>query len=157
MAEQKENPKCERCGKEGPVNTYNPNTPGYPTKKVNLCDECAAKDSKAIFIGSPTSDKAVDVPNIAPAVPGDPNAVETIEFGPKTTELNVAPVAPVQDLGPVPPDALRQRLAAQEKDHDALIGQRTKMQGKLNEISNIIMAKRGAIATLRDLLGNAKS
>ena len=98
------------------------------------------------------------MPDIAPAV-GEPiPEPQTIEHGPKLQELNVAPPepkAPVENLGPVPHETLKQKLAAQEKDHDVLVGKRQELQGQLTQISNLIMAKRGAIAQLRDLLGNA--
>lgn len=165
MTENKENPKCERCG-EVPTKVYNPSTPGFPTKRISLCDKCAAKDDKAILVAglASTPDVSETVPDIAPAVPGDDNVVETKEFGPKPAEPNVAPPEPKvptpethKDLGPVPPDVLKQKLAQQEKDHDTLVGQRQQLQDKLAQINSVIMVKRGAIAQLRDLLGNAKS
>lgn len=162
MTENKENPKCERCGGV-PTKVYNPNTPGFPAKRINLCDECAAKDDKAILVAGldVAAKEAGNVPVIAPAVPDDDNVVETKEFGPKVAELDVAPPdakepeAP-KDLGPVPPEIIKQKLTAQEKDHDALVGQRQQLQDKLAQINSVIMVKRGAIAQLRDLLGNAK-
>ena len=167
MAENKENPKCENCGvapEPGkPVNVYNPNTPGHPTKRVAMCPLCAAKEPKATLVSG-----VEKVPDIAPAVPDDDNVVESKEFGPKTPELIItpksdvpptpdAPPEPLKDLGPVPPEVLKQKLAVQEKDHDALVGQRQQLQDKLAQINSVIMVKRGAIAQLRDLLGNAKS
>jgi hypothetical protein len=181
MAEQKENPNsCKRCGSEKqPINVFNPNTPGHPTKRVALCATCAANDDKVTFVSGPgiecVPDHAVpsqateNVPGIDPAVPDEDNVVETKEFGPKLQDLNVespvkinTPVSeatpePPKDLGPVPPDVLKQKLATQEKDHDTLVGKRQQLQEQLTQINNVIMVKRGAIAQLRDLLGNAKS
>lgn len=162
MAEQKENPTtCERCGAASepgkPVNIYNPNTSGYPTKRVALCPACAKKDPKATLVRLSDSPASEDVPDIAPAVPDDPNVVETTEFAPKVPELNVATPAPLGDLGPVPPEVIKQKLAVQEKDHDTLMGRRQKLQAQLTQVAELLMIKRGAIAQLRDLLGNAKS
>jgi len=81
--------------------------------------------------------------------------VETTEFAPKVPELNVATPAPL--LGPVPPEVIKQKLAVQEKDHDTLMGRRQKLQAQLTQVAELLMIKRGAIAQLRDLLGNAKS
>lgn len=160
MAEQKENPKsCERCGStKEPINIFNPNTSGYPTKRIALCAKCAAADSKVTFVSGPgiaPPQEAVDVPDIAPAVPNDPNVVETKEFGPKPQESSVAPPEPIGDVGPVPPEVLKQKLAKHEKDHNELVGKRQQLQGQLAQIGDIIQVKRGAIAQLRDLLGNA--
>lgn len=178
MAEQKENPtKCERCGStEQPINTCNPNTSGYPTKRVDLCSTCIAEDPKVTFVSGPgfvpppTPER---VPDIAPVVPVDPNVVETTEFGPKLQEPIVEPQTPAgkltgkdpeppTDLGPVPPDVLRQKLAKHEDDHNKLMENRKNILGGINkaqeqlaQLNAVIQAKRGAIAQLRDLLGNA--
>jgi hypothetical protein len=164
MAEPKENPKCDNCGSsEHPVSIYNPNTPGHPTKRKLMCDKCATEAvPKPTFIELLTAPISVpeNVPDIAPAVPEPQSDTDTKEFGPKLQELNVVPpepTTPVQDLGPVPPDAIRQKITAQEKDIDALMGQEQKLQGQLAQLRNIIMAKRGAVAQLRELLGNAAS
>lgn len=174
---KEENPKsCERCGSEKqPINIFNPNTPGYPTKREALCAICAAKDPKVTYISGPGIGALVappqapeSVPPITPAVPEPPGEVETKEFGPKLAKLDVEPPAPVAtpeppgDLGPVPPEIIKQKLAVHEKEHDALIENRRKIQESISreqqqlvQISAIINAKRGAIAQCRDLLGNA--
>ena len=166
MAEQKENPKsCNLCGSEKPpINTMNPNTPGVPTKRVDLCAACVAKNPEATFVSGPgiaPPQAPESVPPITPAVPGDPSVVETKEHGPKIQDLNVEPPAPPatpeppKGLGPVPEGVLRQKLAKHEQDHNQLLGKRQQLQAQLAQINEVIQVTRGAIAQLRDLLGNA--
>ena len=158
MATQ-ENPTCDRCGEVKPTNVYNPNTPGYPTKRINLCDKCAAEDNKATQI---TSGKPETVPDIAPAVPELVTEPETEEFGPRPAPTNAATPELPKDLGPVPADVIRQRIASHEKDHDALLESRKKLNDRLNQTQTqinqanaLINSKRGAIAELRGLIGDA--
>lgn len=54
--------KCARCESNKPAKTYDPRIIGKPNKTVNLCDECAIRDPKAVPIDNV-------VPEIEPAVP----------------------------------------------------------------------------------------
>ena len=174
MTVLKENPtKCSLCGsEEQPINVMNPNTSGYPTKRVDLCAVCVAKNPEATFVSGPGIAPPQDtesVPAIDPAVGSDPNVVETKEFAPKLQDLNVVPPDPKVepllpkapmpdppgDLGPVPPDVIKQQLDKHEKDHDALLGKRRQLQNQLAQVAELMSQKRGAIATLRGLLGDA--
>ena len=178
MAEQKENPtKCERCGSEKPpINEMNPNTSGYPTKRVDLCAVCVAKDPEATFVSGPGLGAPVtpeSVPDMVPVVPDDPNVVETKEFAPKLQELNVEPQTPAgkltgkdpeppKDLGPVPPDVIREKIAAHEANLDKVIEirrkiviEREQLNSRFNQVVAQINIEKVAIATLRGLLGDA--
>lgn len=160
-----ENPTCDRCGRDGkdhPTNVYDPNTSGYPTKRTNLCDECATKDNKATLI---TSGKPETVPDITPAVPEQADEVETIEFGPNVPELIVPPVDGQPAIGTpvlISKQAVEEKIAGHEKDLDTLLENRQKLQSQIppswqkqnNANENQISIQRVAIAALRDLLGN---
>ncbi len=159
----KENPtKCQRCGSEQqPINVFNPNTPGVPTKRVDLCATCTARDPQVTFVSGPGigigAPDAENVPDITPAVPLPATDGQIKEFGPKVPELTVPPVdgkPAISVTGHIANQTVEQKIAAQEKDIDTLIGKRRQMQAQLNEITNMIIAKRGAVAGLRDLLGN---
>jgi hypothetical protein len=148
----KENPKCDRCG-GGPTNLYNPNTPGFPTKRVNMCDKCATEASpKPTLVEAAGKPASVDekVPDIAPAVPEPDIKTSKAEFAPKVTDVPV-----VSAGGQVDVQAVKQKITAQEKDVDRLLVNRQKLQDQFTEITNMIIAKRGAIAGLRDLIKNA--
>lgn len=162
--------KCERCeiDKDAKAKAYNPHTPGYPDKVINLCDKCADKDPKA------TLKTPVEVPEISPAVPEAEKPIETVEFGPKesnapsiTTPQNAPPQEEprTENTNPLPADKpvstepidrqeIRDKLAKQEKDLNSALESRRRLLAQVDQVNAVIAVKKGAIASYRDLLGN---
>jgi len=170
--------KCERCESPEPASTYDPRTPGHPHKRVNLCDVCAGKDDKAVLVGEPTPEvpplEGDRLDNaIAEVKAEDENEIETIEFTPqppkpieenivtprskrpKATENLAKDVETKPELPPNPIDreTIEKQLKEDEEAHDKLIESRERLLSQLTTVNQQILARRGAIARMRELLG----
>jgi len=173
MAELKKN--CQRCESSEEAKEYDPRTPGHPHKRIYLCKECGDADPKAVPIDNV-------VPTIDPAVPSEDSEFETQtkdevfateEHGPATPEpisiptpkdappeepqgenTNPRPVDKPVSTEPIERQIIRDKLAKQEGDFSKLIESRQAIVAKLTQVNSLIEIKKGAIAALRDALGN---
>jgi len=128
--------KCERCETDAPAKVYNPSIAGQPDKRIALCDECATKDPKVVLDKSGIPEETI---------------VTSKSKSPKASKNKAKDV----ETKPIDRVDIRNKIDAQEKDVDKLLGQRVKLQQQLTQLQEIIVAKRGAIAGLRDLLGDS--
>jgi hypothetical protein len=162
-----EQKKCARCESGKPAKTYDPRITGKPNKTVNLCDECAGKDPKAVPIDNV-------VPAIEPAVPETPKEPEkpdivefaTQEHGPMVSEpisiptpKNAPPTEPTAENKPVctePIDrqVIRDKIVKHEQQLSKLLESRQRVQAQLMQVNQMIDVQKGAIAISRDILGN---
>jgi len=169
--ETQEQLKCDRCDSDKPALIYDPRTPGHPNKRVNLCDECAVKDNKAVLVGGPGVPPEVTKDYEATIGPepilDDVNEIETIKFEPKTPEaIEERIVTPKSKLKssenlaenvetkPIDRVDIENKIKKHEKDLDTLLAKRREIQGQLEQVSAVIAVTKGAVAGLRDLLGN---
>jgi hypothetical protein len=153
--------KCDRCETTEMAREYDPRTPGYPHKRVNLCDKCGERDPKAVLIADQQGGIApvIATPKNAP----ERNEIETIKFPqtpvavvdnpkskrPKASENKAKDV----ETKPIDRVDIEKKIEEQEKDLDTLLRKRQTFQQNINQLSDMIMAKRGAVAQMRELLG----
>lgn len=139
---------CERCSTDKEARRYDPRVLSRPTKRVWLCDECAAKDPKATLDEEqtmPTKKVESKVKEIVDLTPPNEKPVEKpVEPLPKT---------PKPDGGAVNKDEIWKKLKTHEEDVDKLFASRAKLIKQLQGVNEMIVVKKGAIASLRDVLG----
>ena len=164
---EKEKLLCHRCESKKPAKVYDPRTPGHPHKRINLCDECAARDPKAVLADD-------SVPSIDPAVPKEPEpATYTTETVP-TPQNHVIPITNVmtkpeksEESMPesISRESVNEQIAVHKKDLAKLEESRQAIlaEGKANNerareistkmtnVEQMILVKRGAIASLTAL------
>ena len=175
--------KCDRCGKARPLKLYRPNAGKHPTKRVALCAECANADPNAIPVEGakppwPPAEAGITggKPQVGEPVPTPAaDEVETIKFDPvalaplKTSEPQTeAPQQHVKpdnkirsgdnkaedvETNPIDRASIENKINVYTHDVELLNDQGKKLTAKLNQIAEIIKAKRGAIAGLGSLLG----
>lgn len=167
---------CSRCGKAAVLTTYKPNLGKHPGKTVDVCEPCASADPKLL------RDVAVEVPAIEPAVPKS-EAGKVVPFEetkvfngtrPEPIKINTPhdapPVEPQPEAEPEPEkeevpvstepvsrDDIRKQLAEHEQAHNKLVESRARLQNQFQQVNALINTRRGAIATLRGLLGNEET
>lgn len=158
---------CERCGLTKVLKQYNPNLGKHPGKTVNVCDECAAKDSKLLAI-----EKPVEVPGIDPAVPTgkvdevpikefkavepEPIQIATPKSEPKPEPAETKPLC----TEPISREEIRVKLAKEESDLNSvlesrqrLLAQAKQINRQLDQANAVIAIKKGSVAITRDILG----
>jgi hypothetical protein len=157
---ENENPQksCDLCQSKEPALEYDPHTPGHPHKRVNLCAECAKKNPT--YAQCVTAQPEVVVPVIEPAVP------ETKEFAPATQPPIEIPKEPemankpkaTENLAadvekpPVMRQEIQKKIDIQKADLQKLATRRNELQQQLESCEREIIARRGAIAQMNDLL-----
>lgn len=125
--------KCERCESDKPAKVYDPRTPGHPNKRVNLCDDCAAKDPKVICM----SPEVVPTPVIDPAIPEEKEP-DIVEFGPATQPIpEPAQSIPTPKNAPSKPTK-EQAIPVHESDLQKLYASKQEILKQLTEVNREI-------------------
>jgi hypothetical protein len=155
---ENENPiKCERCESDEPAQVYDPRTPGHPHKRVSLCDECAKKDPKVVLVTTAKEGTKIATPKDASELPDTEKVSEMVAAPASNPKRPKASQNKAKDVETKPVDRvdIQNKIAEQEKDIDNLLKSRQEVQQNLFKLNDIIIAKRGAVAGLRDLLGDS--
>lgn len=124
MTEKNPKPVCEKCGKEGPTNLYKPDPTGKPDVTERWCDDCVLGGSE------------------------ETEGKEKMAKKPKAKQNKAEDV----ETKPIDRVDIEKKIEGQEKDIDTLVGKRKGITQQLTQMNDMIMAKRGAVAGLRDLL-----
>jgi hypothetical protein len=179
MTEQNPLAVCEQCGEDKPRKEYCPNSGKHPKRRIQICDDCAAKTPGLIPAIQPE-----DVPTINPAVPAEETETEAVK--PQIKEFKSVPPEPIQlatpksEPKPEPeqtpsekltgvPDActepisreeIRAKLAKEESDLNSaleskqrILAQLRQINGQLEQVNAVIAVKKGSVAMSRDILG----
>lgn len=160
---------CHRCESKEPAKIYDPKTPGYPHKRINLCCKCAAADPKAVLAddGVPTIDPPVTLPAevvaetiptpISPGIPLSAPPVQALER--KSVESTPVKTEPIARQTVKDQIALRKaNLKKLDESRQAILAEakvnneRAKeINNKLTQCDNVILITKGALAALQSV------
>lgn len=141
--------KCQNCeNKENlPVKTYDPWTPGHPDKRVPLCDKCGEANPKAVLDATIADIRAEETEQKEPI---EDKIVTPKSKVPKASENKAKDV----ETKPVDRVDIENKIKQHEEDLNKLLQKRQELRAQHEQVVTMIDAKKGAVAGLRDLLGN---
>ena len=154
--------KCERCGSESAeVKIHKPNLGKHPGKLVMLCAKCAVADPKALPVDGVklTLDATVKTEAEDPVQPQAGGAIPTPAED-EVKQFDAVTPGPIEtgqqpikdDETAINPATIRAQINRFNGDIKQLLTNGQKIRGQLAQITELIKAKRGAVAGLESVL-----